>query len=141
METLYRFFSGAAAGLAALLAPAVPLAACAAAFIGIDFLTGVAADRKVTLKSGRAWYFESRRAWRTVLKAGFVSLSIVLTWLVESCVLDFLQLHLTRLFTGFVCGVELWSFLENAAVLSEAPLFRYLQRYVRRRVAKEAGDE
>jgi len=36
--------------------------------------------------------------------------------------------------------VEFWSFLENAAQLSDAPLFRWLKRYVRRRMRKEAGD-
>ena len=41
----------------------------------------------------------------------------------------------------FVSGVELWSFLENAAQLSDAPLFRWLRRYVHRRIRKEAGDE
>lgn len=53
------------------------------------------------------------------------------------CVLDFLQLNLARIFAGFTCGVELWSFLENAAQLSDAPLFRWLRRYVRRRIRKE----
>ena len=42
--------------------------------------------------------------------------------------------------SGFACGVEFWSFLENAAQLSDAPLFRWLKRYVRRRMRKEAGD-
>ena len=54
--------------------------------------------------------------------------------------LDFMDLHAARLFTGFACGVEFWSFLENAAQLSDAPLFRWLKRYVRRRMRKEAGD-
>lgn len=43
------------------------------------------------------------------------------------------------LFAGFICGVEMWSFLENAAQLSDAPLFRRLRRYARRRIGKEAG--
>ena len=42
----------------------------------------------------------------------------------------------------FVSGVAAgWSFLENAAQLSDAPLFRWLRRYVHRRIRKEAGDE
>ena len=45
-----------------------------------------------------------------------------------------MQLNLAKLFTGFTCGVEFWSFLENAAQLSEAPLFRWLRRYAKRRV-------
>ena len=67
--------------------------------------------------------------------------AIAMAWLIDSCILDFMQLNVARLFTGFTCGVELWSFLENAAQLSDAPLFRWLRRYVHRRIRKEAGDE
>lgn len=141
MEILYKLFSGAAAGLAALFAPVVPLAACTVCFIAIDFVSGVAADRKMTRKAGRPWYFESRRAWRTVWKAGFAVISIALAWLLESCVLAPADLHPARLFAGFICGVELWSFLENAAQLSEAPIFLRLRRFACRRIGKEAEDE
>lgn len=92
-------------------------------------------------REGRAWYFESCKAWRTVLKLTLAVTAISMAWLIDSCVLDFMQLNLARLLTGFTCGVELWSFLENAAQLSDAPLFRWLRRYVRRRIRKEAGDE
>lgn len=141
METLYRLVSGAAAGFVALFAPIGPLVACAMVFIGIDFLSGVAAGRTVARREGRAWYFESCQAWRTVLKLGLTVTTIAMAWLIDSCVLDFMQLNIARLFTGFTCGVELWSFLENAAQLSDAPLFRWLRRYVRRRIRKEVDDE
>ena len=153
MEALFRFVSGVAAGIAALFAPIGPLAATTVVFIGVDFLSGVAADRAAALREGRAWYFESCKAWRTVLKLSFaleardlLKLALALTaismaWLIDSCVLDFMRLNLARLLTGFTCGVELWSFLENAAQLSDAPLFRWLRRYVHRRIRKEAGDE
>ena len=48
-----------------------------------------------------------------------------------------MQLNVAKLLTGVTCGVELWSFLENAAQLSDAPLFRWLRRYVKRRVASQ----
>lgn len=44
-----------------------------------------------------------------------VTVGIALTWLIDRFVLPFAELHLANLFTGFVCGVELWSYLENAA--------------------------
>lgn len=141
MEALYRFVSGAAAGLAAVLAPAVPLAGCAVLFIGVDFLSGVAADRSAARRKGRAWYFESRKAWRTVLKLLFAAAAILLARLLECCVEGLFTLQLARLFAGFICGVELWSFLENAAQLSDSPLFMHLRRYARRRIGEEAGDE
>ena len=134
MEALYRCVSGLAAGAAALFAPIGPMAATTAAFIGIDFLTGVAADRE-----GRAWYFESCKAWRTVLKLALALTAIAMAWLIDRCVLGFTRLDTARLFAGFICGVEMWSFLENAAQLSDAPLFRRLRRYARRRIGKEAG--
>lgn len=136
MEALYRSVSGIAAGIAALFAPIQPLVVTTMLFIGVDFLTGVLADRAVARREGRAWYFESCKAWRTVLKAAFALTAIAMAWLLDRCVLDFMQLNLAKLFTGFVCGVELWSFFENAAQLSEAPLFRWLRRYARRRMEK-----
>ena len=135
MEALYRCVSGLAAGTAALFAPIGPMAA----FIGIDFLTGVAADRAAARREGRTWYFESREAWRTVLKLALALTAIAMAWLIDRCVLGFTRLDTTRLFAGFICGVEMWSFLENAAQLSDAPLFRRLRRYARRRIGKEAG--
>lgn len=141
METLYKLISGAAAGIVALFAPIAPLITCAVLFIGVDFISGVAADRAATLREGRTWYFESRRAWHTVLKLALAITAIILAWLIDSCILGFLQLNLARLFTGFMCGVELWSFLENASQLSDAPLFRWLRRYVHRRIRREVGDE
>ena len=141
MENLYRPVSGAAAALAGWFAPIVPLVACVFGFIAVDFLTGVAASRAVARREGRPWWFESAEAWRTVQKLALVATGIVMAWAVDRHVLDFMDLHAARLFTGFTCGVELWSFLENASQLSDAPLFRWLRRYVRRRIRREAGDE
>ena len=141
METLYRYVSGAAAGIAGLFAPAGPLITTTLLFIAMDFLSGVAADRAEARRAGRAWYFESRKAWRTVAKAALALTAIAMAWLLDTCVLDFLQLNVARLFAGFTCGVELWSFLENAAQLSDAPFFLRMRRYVRRRIGKEVGDE
>lgn len=140
MENLYRPVSGAAAALAGWFAPIVPLVACVFGFIAVDFLTGVAASRAAARREGRPWWFESAEAWRTVQKLALVTTGIVMAWAVDRHVLDFMELHAARLFTGFACGVEFWSFLENAAQLSDAPLFRWLKRYVRRRMRKEAGD-
>lgn len=141
MEALYRFVSGAAAGLLSLFAPLAPSVWCVVVFVGIDFVSGVAADRATARRDGRRWFFESRAAWRTVEKAGFVLTALAMTWLLECCVLGTEGLHLTRMAAGFVCGVELWSFLENASQLSDARIFVWLRRFVHRRIAKEVGDE
>ncbi|MBQ8493483.1 MAG: phage holin family protein [Alistipes sp.] len=141
MEILFKYVSASLAALIATLCPVAPLVVAALLFVAVDFLTGVAASRAVARREGRSWWFESRQAWRTVAKAGFVAMAIVMMWIVDHHVLGFMHLNLANLFTGFVCGVELWSFLENAATISRAPLFRWLGRWVKRRVGKEVDGE
>lgn len=141
MESWCRFISGAAAGIAAAFAPIAPAIVCAVFFIGVDFVTGIAADRAATRRAGQPWYFESRKAWRTVVKLALTLTAIVMAWLIDRYVLDFLHLNAARLFTGFTCGVEFWSFLENASQISDAPVFRWLRRYVRQRIVRQTGIE
>lgn len=124
-----------------MLCPVSPLVTAALLFIAIDFVTGIAASRAVARREGREWRIESRKAWRTVFKAGFVALAIVMMWVIDSAILDFMHLNLAKLFTGFVCGVELWSFLENAAAISGSPLFELMGRWVKRRMGEEVMDE
>jgi hypothetical protein len=107
----------------------------------VDFITGVIASHAEARREGREWWFESRKAWRTVIKAGFVAIAIVMMWVLDYHVLEFMNLNMAKLFTGFVCGVELWSFLENAATISRAPLFEWMSRWVKRRVEREVKDE
>lgn len=140
MEALYKFISGLAAAVVGLFAPVAPVILCTMGFILIDFLSGVAADRAAARKEGRAWYFESAKAWRTIRKAALVVVLLSLAWLLDSWVLDFLDLKLARLLAGFTCGVELWSFLENAAQLSGSPLFQWLRRFVHRRLEEASGE-
>ena len=140
MEAMYRCANGAILGLAALFAPIKPVVLCALSFILIDFVTGVIASRCEAKQRGEAWYLSSYEAWRTIRKAGFVMLTIAMSWLIESCILNFMTLNLTRIIAGAICGVEMWSFLENASVLSDAKLFEWLRNYVKRKVEREIGE-
>ena len=140
MEAIYRCANGAILGLAALFAPIKPLILCALSFILIDFVTGIVASRCEAKQRDERWYFSSHEAWRTIRKAGFVLLTISMCWLIEWCILDFVTLNLTRIITGAICGVEMWSFLENASVLSDAKVFEWLRNYVKRKVEKEIGE-
>lgn len=124
-----------------MLCPIAPLIATALVFIAIDFVTGIMASRAVARREGREWWIESRKAWRTIYKAGFTAVAIIMMWLIDHVLLGFLNLNLANLFTGFVCGVELWSFLENATTISSSPLFGWLGKWVKRRVTKEVDNE
>ncbi len=137
MEALCRYFSGCMAALVALFAPVVPLVWCVAGFILFDFVTGVAASRCEARRKGMEWYFESCVAWRTIEKLGFTIIALGMANVIDTMMLDFMQLHLTKLFAGFVCGVEMWSFLENACRISSSPLLRYVRRYVRKSIIEK----
>lgn len=141
MEILCKYISATVAGLCALLCPIAPLVATALLFIAIDFVTGIMASRMVARREAREWRIESRKAWRTIFKAGFTAVAIIMMWLIDSVLLDFMNLNLANIFTGFVCGVELWSFLENATVISDSPLFSWLSRWVKYRVKREVDNE
>lgn len=136
---MYRVVNGLILGFAALFSPIKSIVICALVFIAIDFVTGVLASRCEARQRGEKWFFSSHEAWRTIRKAGFVLLTITMSWLIESCILDFITLNLTRIIAGAICGVEMWSFLENASVLSDAKIFEWLRNYVKRKVEKEIG--
>jgi phage-related holin len=141
MVILSKYVSGIVAALIALLCPITPLIITATFFVAIDFLTGILASYVAAKNSGQKWRLESRKAWRTVYKLCFIVTGIVMTWLVDSLVLGFMELNLANLFTGFVCGVELWSFVENAATISQSKLFKWLSRWIKSKLRKEVGDE
>lgn len=113
-----KYLSGIVAGVMSFFAPVEPLLLCAMVFVAVDFLTGVLADRHKAHAEGRVWRFESAKAWKTVRKLSFVMAGIVLAWMMDSLMLPVVELRLANLFTGFVCGVEFWSYLENATLAS-----------------------
>lgn len=59
-----------------------------------------------------------------------------MAWTLDSLVLDFAHLNLAKVFTGFVCGVEFWSYLENAADISNHPMFSALRNLMKGRIGK-----
>lgn len=141
MEILFKYVSGAISALLGMLCPITPLITTSMVFIAIDFITGIIASRTEAKRDYKPWRLESRKMWRTVAKAGFVALAIVMMWVIDAVLLGFMHLNLANIFTGFVCGVELWSFVENAARISGSSLFELLSRWFKRRITKEVSNE
>ena len=129
-----KYLSGIIAGVMSFFAPVEPLLLCAMTFVVVDFLTGVLADRKRVRTEGGQWHFESRKAWHTITKLCFVMAGIVLAWMMDSLLMPIVRLRLANLFTGFVCGVEFWSYLENATTASGAGSFAEFAEFVKKSV-------
>lgn len=131
---------GLITGIIGIFAPIAMLVQWVFIFVSIDFVTGVWASYRRAKQRGDNWAFQSERAWQTVIKFVFISAGIYLTWGLDFHILPFLHLNLANFFTAFVCGVELWSFLENAAQISNHPIFRKLQKYMKNKIDKAINE-
>jgi phage-related holin len=134
-----KYLSGIIAGAVSFFAPVGPLLTIAMAFVAVDFLTGVLADRRKVRRTGAEWRFESHKAWRTITKLSFVMAGIMLAWMLDSLLLPLVELRLANIFAGFVCGVEFWSYLENAATITGDGNFTTLADVVKTRLMRWFG--
>lgn len=139
MDTLLKWIMAMVGGLLSLFAPVTPLVLCALTFVMIDFVMGILAGRKRAARQHKDWYFSSDKAWKTVIKLTCIVVGIGMCHLIDTQIIDFMNLHLAKIFTGMVCGIEMWSYLENAMEISDAPVFRSLQKYVGKKMKDEVG--
>jgi len=117
----------------------MPLFICVFIFEAIDFITGIMKSYVHAKRNGERFAFESIKAWRTIYKIVFILLGIVLSEMLDSIISEE-SLRLANFFTAFCCGIEFWSFLENAAEISEHPVFRWLKKFMKHKVENEIGE-
>lgn len=142
MMRLYpaKFVSGLIAGFVSLFVQnLLPLFVAVIVFETADFVTGVIKSAVVAKRSGGRFAFESVKAWRTIYKFVFILVGIVLAEMLDQIIAADSRLRLANYFTAFCCGVEFWSFLENAAVISDHPIFRWLRRFMKFKVEDQIG--
>jgi phage-related holin len=107
----------------------------------MDFVTGVIKSSVVSKRRGERFAFESIKAWRTIYKFVFILIGIVLAELLDHTLAEESRLRFANYFTAFCCGVEFWSFLENAAVISDHPIFRFLRKFMRVKLEDQLGTK
>lgn len=135
-----KILSGILAGFLALfIQNLLPLFLTAMIFELVDFVTGVIKSAVVAQRAKERFAFESVKAWRTIYKFVFILVGIVLAEMLDQTIAVDARLRFANYFTAFCCGVEFWSFLENAAVISDHPLFRWLRRYMKFKVEDQIG--
>lgn len=128
-----------AAALASLETNLLPLFLTVTVFEIIDFVTGVIKSYVTSKRKGERFAFESVKAWRTIYKFVFILIGIMLAEMLDHTIAAETRLRFANYFTGFCCGIELWSFLENAAVISEHPLFLWLRKFMKFKVEDQMG--
>ncbi len=117
-----------------------PLFICVVIFECVDFITGCWKSFVIARRKGENPAFESIKAWRTIYKVVFIFVGIVLSEMLDAT-LSVERLRLANFFTAFCCGIEFWSFLENAAEISEHPIFRWLKKFMKHKVEDELGEK
>lgn len=133
------FVGGLSGFLSVFVEELLPLFFTVLFFEIVDFVTGLIKSAVVSKRKGEHFAFESIKAWRTIYKFIFLLLGIVLCEMLDRALSLETRFRFANYFTTFCCGVELWSFLENAAVISEHPLFRALRKYMRVKVEEQIG--
>jgi len=140
--TIYpvKIISGILAGFFSVFVDnLLPLFITVTVFELVDFITGVIKSAVVAKRSKQQFAFESVKAWRTIYKYVFILIGIVLAEMLDQTFVSETRLRFANYFTSFCCGVEFWSFLENAAVISDHPLFRWLRKFMRFKVEDQIG--
>lgn len=142
MDKVYQYLSAGVCSFLSLLVPVKSLILIAFVFIGVDFVTGVMASRARAKKAGRQWSFQSLKAWHTVTKTVFTATGICMVYQLDTVFEPLASLHLVNIFTGFLCGVELWSYLENAAEISDHRAFKWVRKHLEKELNEKTtlGD-
>lgn len=140
--TLYpaKILSGVLAGFfSILIKDLLPLFVAVTVFEAVDFVTGCIKSGVVAHRNHEKFAFESVKAWRTIYKFVFILVGVVLAEMLDAIIAEDTRLRFANYFTAFCCGVEFWSFLENAAVISDHPIFRWLRQFMKLKVEDQTG--
>lgn len=135
-----KIFAGLVAGfMAAFVQNLLPLFVAVTVFEAVDFVTGCIKSGVVAHRNHEKFAFESVKAWRTIYKFVFILIGVVLAEMLDAIIAEDTRLRFANYFTAFCCGVEFWSFLENAAVISDHPIFRWLRQFMKIKVEDQTG--
>lgn len=135
-----KLTAGILAGFIALFVDTLlPLFFTVMVFEVIDFVTGVIKSAVVAKRKKERFAFESVKAWRAIYKLVFILIGIMLAEMLDQTLSMETRLRFANYFTAFCCGVEFWSFLENAAVISDHPIFRWLRKFMKIKVEDQIG--
>lgn len=126
--------------VAGYFSPIASMCAMVIIFIFIDFVTGVWADKQRCIKEKRHFVFKSQKMWRTVYKLGFTLIAIMMAYSMNEHIFTFVDTKLPNIIAGFICGVEFWSFCENAYDISDAKVFRFMKTLFKKKISKIDDD-
>lgn len=102
-------------------------------FVMCDMVTGIAAavkERKIITSNGLQ---------RTVVKFLMYSMTIILLHAIDSYMLIVANLGLSKIGATIICGIELYSILENCYRITGNIVFKTLTQFTLRGIEKHTG--
>lgn len=117
--------TGAAGWISTFFAPIWSVIVVVCVFIFLDAVLGT----KVSMQYGNK--FESRRLWSTLKKFGNCAMIISCCHLMDTEIIKSIDMHLVEIFSGIVCGVELWSMIENLQAIDPNGPWRIFSKFIR----------
>lgn len=102
-------------------------------FIACDFVTGISAS----IKEGKL--ITSNKMSRSIKKLLMYSMTIVLVHAIDKDMIIWVDLGLARICATIICGIELYSILENCYRLTGNQVFKVLTQFTVKKIEDETG--
>lgn len=102
-------------------------------FIACDFVTGISASIKEKKQ------ITSNKMSRTIKKLLMYCMVIVLVHAIDKDMLVIVDLGLAKISATIICGIELFSILENCYRLTGNKVFKVLTQFTVKKIREETG--
>ncbi len=115
------------------LAPLFVLVLWMFIFMAVDMYTGIRASVVNGFK------FRSRKLRRSINKGVYYMVFIILAHALDVSILWFMNLNLAQFACAIICGIELYSILENMYKLTGARTFKVLINFTIKKIKSSVG--
>lgn len=133
MISYEKIMFAAIAGLSGFFAPLWILVLWMTIFVMFDLISGIMAAKR------RGELLQSKKLRRTINKLIWYFSAILLANGLDVGILGFIALYLANFTTAIICGVELYSILENAYSITGNRVFWLLTQFTTKKI-KETTD-
>ncbi len=128
-----KFWAYCITGTMAFLEPLGVLMLWFFIFIAVDMITGISAsvkERKI---------IESNKLRKTIYKLFMYCTVIVLVHGIDVEMITMIDLNLAKISSAIICGIELYSILENCYRITGNNVFRVLTRFTLKKIEDNTG--
>lgn len=102
-------------------------------FVAVDMITGISASIK------ERQIIESNKLRKTIYKLFMYCTVIVLVHAIDTEMITLVNLGLARICSAIICGIELYSILENCYRITGNTVFKILTQFTLKKIEDETG--